>query len=407
MQQLPNNCRIGKMTVYPANWKTVRADVRLTWYIKYRFYDDTLKKEKQVIIKANKYHTLKEKQESIRLLLEDEEHELLVKGLNKITGLYSVTQEDDISEYTPFVDALNYAYDKVKISHNSKLIMKSCLKYITEAAKQKHYDKQPISAIRRRHLVLLFEQVEKNKTEEAARLKKKQEPWSAHTYNSYRSYLGILYKVLENLEVVPAKMPYLLDKKEIPKKIRETLTQDERSIINEHLFSNHYPFWRCVQIFFHAGCREVELLAVKKQDVDIENNRFKVLVKKGKGGHSEEWRTIKHIVLDLWRELYDSADKGQYLFSVGLVPGSKPIRREQITRRWRTHVKTKFNITGDFYSLKHLNLDEVAKQKGLKAAQEMAGHASSAVTKLYAFGEETRAQQREHDFLKHADNKFA
>lgn len=424
MIQLPNNCRcsgiqgdpkkktVDELPVFPKNWKTTKANAKLMWYIKYRFYDDNLNKSKQVVLKANQYPTLEEKRAVISGLMQLELRELKEKGLNKITNLYSVAQEEDISEFTPFTEALEYAFKKVRIVN--MLTLKSCLKYIILAAKQKHYDKQPISAIRRRHIVLLFEQVEKIKIAQWEKLKKegeklKGEAWGPHNYNMYRSYLGILYNELEKLEIVPANLPYLLDKKDIPKKIRETLTQEERAKINEHLFNNHYPFWRCMQIFFHAGCREVELLAVKKQDIDLEHNRFKVLVKKGRGGHSEEWRTIKFIVQDLWQELYDMADKDMYIFHKGLVPATadKPIRREQLTRRWMRHVKKPLGVTADFYALKHANLDEIAKERGLKAAMSAAGHSSTSMTKVYAFGEEIREQEREHELLKQANNKFA
>jgi len=52
MQHLPNNCRAGKISVYPKNWKTVSANKNLIWRIWYRFYDDNLKKIRKVVIKG-------------------------------------------------------------------------------------------------------------------------------------------------------------------------------------------------------------------------------------------------------------------------------------------------------------------------------------------------------------------
>ena len=68
-----------------------------------------------------------------------------------------------------------------------------------------------------------------------------------------------------------------------------------------------------------------------------------------------------------------------YVFSKGLKPGSGQIRADQITRRWRRHVKGKvekggLGVTADFYSLKHLNLDETAAVLDSKDASAMASH---------------------------------
>src|SRR4051794_23861531 len=104
MIQLPNNCRMSDFSVYPVNWKTARANIGLTWYIKYRFYDDNLKEVKQIMIKRmNEFTTLKEKQEAVRFILEDELNELKNKGYNKITKQYAL-QEEEITEHTPFIE---------------------------------------------------------------------------------------------------------------------------------------------------------------------------------------------------------------------------------------------------------------------------------------------------------------
>ena len=89
----------------------------------------------------------------------------------------------------------------------------------------------------------------------------------------------------------------------------------------------------------------------------------------------EVYRTIKDIALQLWVEILKDAKPEDYLFSIGLKPGSKKIIREQITRRWNVYVKKKLNILADFYSLKHLNIDETADALDIKDASEMAGNA--------------------------------
>ena len=66
-------------------------------------------------------------------------------------------------------------------------------------------------------------------------------------------------------------------------------------------------------------------------------------------------------------------------------------------------VKVKLGISEDFYSLKHLNLDETSAILDLKDASKMASHTSTAVTKKhYAVNENSRQNTR----LKEVDNPF-
>ena len=77
---------------------------------------------------------------------------------------------------------------------------------------------------------------------------------------------------------------------------------------------------------------------------------------------------------------------------------------EQITRRWKRHIKDKLGIEADFYSLKHLNTDETAALLDLGDAAAHNSHTSTVITlKHYAFGEKARQQER----IKKVGNSFA
>lgn len=61
-------------------------------------------------------------------------------------------------------------------------------------------------------------------------------------------------------------------------------------------------------------------------------------------------------------------------------------------------------IKGDFYSLKHSNLDETAAALDINAAAAMAGHTTPVITlKHYAHGE----KERQHERLKKVANTFS
>jgi hypothetical protein len=80
------------------------------------------------------------------------------------------------------------------------------------------------------------------------------------------------------------------------------------------------------------------------------------------------------------------------------------ILAEQITKRWKKYVKGGMGITADFYSLKHLNLDETAEALSIEDAAKMAAHTTPVITmEVYAIGEKERQDQR----LKKVRNPFS
>lgn len=97
-----------------------------------------------------------------------------------------------------------------------------------------------------------------------------------------------------------------------------------------------------------------------------------------------------------------------YVFSTNVQPGPQAVWAEYVTKRWRKVIKAPVDKGGlginvDFYSLKHLNLDETSAQLGLQAAADMAGHTTPVITLRYARGEKDRQDAR----LKKMTNKFA
>jgi integrase len=159
--------------------------------------------------------------------------------------------------------------------------------------------------------------------------------------------------------------------------------------------------WRFIHIFFHSGSRTTEILRVQGEHVDLKRQKVKYLVLKGQ---EYQWveRTIKNVALSLWQQAMEGCGPQDYVFSKGLKPGAKPIRAEQISRRWRTHIKKKLGISCDFYSLKHLNTDQTSALLGLKEASIHNSHKSTGITMTYAVTEKERIHQK----IKEIDNQF-
>lgn len=393
MLQLPNGCSSSYPSIHPRDWDKPKASLKKSWYLQYYFYKRG-EKGKLVIVKGNlnKFKTLTDRREAAKIFL-SEITKLLKEGYDptKKEIVSETINEFDIGKSTPWLQALTSIAAKLKLESSTASDLRSCLQKVERASDKLLLSHLPIQELKRKQIKLMLDYLERK------------EVISAHMYNKIRTYLLMLFKELLEYEIVDYNPIRDISKRKTVKRIRKTLTERERCEVNNHLRKNYYSFWRFMQIFFHSGARIKELLAVKVKDVDIKKQQFKVLIRKGRNSH-EEWRVIKNIALPFWTELLEGAKENEYIFSIGLNPGEKQIIREQITRRWNTHVKKKLGITADFYSLKHLNLDEISGALDIEAAAMMAGHTSPVITmKHYAVNEKEREMER----LRKVNNKFS
>ncbi|RYE32379.1 MAG: hypothetical protein EOP48_31075, partial [Sphingobacteriales bacterium] len=360
---LPNGCKCSEPKVSPSNWESPKASLKKNWYIYYRFYDPSEKekypKGKLRIIKGmNEAKTVGERQEIVRALIHLELGELKTMGFNPILERHitPLDQLHSINPDTPLLQALQGALTKASFNERTYADIKSVLKYVEKAALLLRLDYLPVKEIRPSHLLLLLEQCGKIK-----------ERWSANTYNAYLKYLSILFGQLLQHQAVEFNPARDLKKKKNVRKLREILSPEECQQIDDFTKEYDEALWRFIHIFFHSGSRNTEILRVQGEHVNLKKQKVKYLVLKGQ---QHEWveRTIKDIALPFWQSALENCGPKDYVFSVGLKPGKKPIRPEQITRRWRTHIKKKLGIECDFYSLKHLNTDQTAAALDLKTA---------------------------------------
>lgn len=401
MLSLPNGCTASDLKVSPDNWGNKHASTKQDWFIFYRFYDPTARKEypngKLVRIKgANRVKDLKDRQAIIKSLLENELKLLKEKGYNPITQQFMIEAEEEDTSYqvpptTSFITALEKAKENLTVAPSTKSDLTSVIKCISGIAETLRFTTKPISSIESRHVKAMLEYLLKHNAK-----------FSTSRYNKVRAYLLMLFKELKELQAVKHNPIIDVSKKKTTTKIRAVLTEQERRKIDAFLKKDYYTFWRFMHIFFHSGARETELLNLQGKDVDLANQRYKTVVKKGKE-YREVWKTIKDIVLELWKEAMADCKPADYVFSEGLVPGTRKIRPEQITRRWRTHVKGKLGIEADFYSLKHLNTTEMLELLSDEDVAKMNAHTSTTMVKTVY---DVRREERQHERLRKVKNVF-
>lgn len=396
MVSLPNNCRCSEIKVSPANWDKKGATTKKPWKIHYRFYDPSQIKPYQVIIKAgiNQLKDLTERRMVVRELIKNEYIKLKSEGFNPISGenLPPVEVAFEISPDTLFIKALKKALEKLQLAHRTKKDMGCIIKGVEKAVNQLQYTSMPISQISRKHIKIVLEQCLKNNP-----------TWTAIRYNTYRAYLIMLFKELVEIEAVAVNPVRDIKKMRVLKKLRTVLTSKQRIKIDNHLKASDYRFWLFVHIFFHSGGRLTELMQLKRNDVDLQNQTYKTIIRKSRT-HKEVARTIKNVALPYWREYINDAKGDDFLFGVNFYPSNKAMNPDTVTRRWQKRVKKDLRIQVDLYSLKHLNTTETVSYAGEETAAKQNGHASTAmVISTY----DVNRPDRQHKILKAVKNKFA
>lgn len=371
--------RFGKISVHPKNWQASNASLKAIWYVQaYAYEPGKPAVQKKFKAGVNRLKTLPERQALIRDMLNE---------LKTVREEADYTGTSEISPYTKFIPALKYAFEKIKIVKKTRGDIKSVIAGMETGAKALGLTNLPIKEVKRKHIKLIMDHLKK----------------SPDRYNKYRTYLMMLFTELIEVEAVETNIIRDMRKQRVTRAPKILLNDLERQRIDKYLYEVNYPFWRFVQVFFHSGQRETELLTVQAKDVNLEAQEYRVLINKGKASHWQV-RGIKDIALLLWRELLKDAEDKDYLFSEGLLPGAEAINPEQVTRRWKLWVKRDLRIDKGLYQLKHLNTTETVDALGNLAAASHNGHTSTAMTdSVYDVRNKTRLRQA----VKTLSNSFA
>lgn len=426
---LPNGCSCSgqagdplkgtppTLSVHPENWLSPKAPLRkggknLTWYIQYRFYDPAIttgpfRKGKLVIIKCgNNLPTVALRQKVVRDNMQHELDLLLVRGYNPITVTCSepaAPLPTAVDPETPFVDALDRALEKLDGVKGTLEGAAIVVTYVKVAAAALRFADRPVGTIRTSHLTVLLDYMQKANVAREPKEGKEKPPFTAAKFNRYRSNLVMLFKKLKTLGAVEANYAEGVERKKKVRKIRITLTDAERKAVRKHLEKTQPAFYRFVLIFFQAGVRETEIMALKARHVRLEDQSFRVTIKKGR-----EYKEVDKVIIDsalpLWVEALAGAGPDDYVFAEGFRPGPKPIHANVVSRWWKRHVKKPLGIAADFYALKHLASTEVTDALGEQAAARLNSHTT---TEMVAQVYDVRQKIRRDDKLKKVAVRFA
>ena len=400
---LPNDCRRSEFHVFPGNWKTNKAKLTDTWYADCRFIDpqfmDKYPKGKNIRLKAgiNLLKTVGERKYVLQKLIEELEM-LFNQGYNPITRngqqiIKAIDTNPGLTDTsTPFISALRISLDNSSLVKETKDDIKSVLKHLEKAANELGYINISIGDLQIKHIKLCLDHLHKTIP-----------TFSEKRFNKSKAYISGLFKYLIEIGAAYGNMAKAISPmKETPSK-QIMLTDDDVKRIKEHLSKNHIQFYKFMMMFYYSGGRIKELLRLQVKNIDLIQQKYSTIVKKGK---KERWvdRTIRNVALPFWKEQLQDARPNDFVFSYNLLPHATQIRStKHITKRWTRYVRVPLGIKATFYKLKHRSANETVKAASAKLAAGQMGHTTTRMAEeVYAFEQ----NQRIHEELKGLDIEF-
>lgn len=394
--ELPNNCSITPIKVTPKNWDKAVASIKKPWLVHYTFYDPAQPHGRRVQVRGmNDEYNLKGRQTSTRDIIEFE-LKTLREGFNPFSKTFVSPGNFEVTPYTPFIEALWTAIKEIKVSNGHMISMKSHLRGVEKSAVELNIHRLPLKDVTMKYFNRIFSQCYKNNPR-----------FTGSGQNRYKKTLHRIYKELFKMEAVEFNPLALIERVRAVKKTRVMPTDKERKQISTFLKVNYYTFWRAMQMFYHSGAREAELMRLQAKDVNLKAQEVTYTIEKGQEVREGVIRPIKNSMLRLWKEIMKGAKPDDYLFSVGMKPGAKKIREDQFHRRWKKHVKDKLGINVNLYSLKHLNTTEVMDEldkfyNPAKDVAKMNAHNEAMVISIY----DVKNKVRKDSKIKAVTNKF-
>jgi integrase len=391
--------------ILPKKWDTGgKALLSEDWRIEYRYYDPAFHDQypppgKRIRVKGfmNREKTLEARRETARALLKNELDLLMNQGYNPISGTINPPQPtahlEPVYPEMPFVDALAEAVRLKAAKGQTKSDLESVLRWTTAAIKNLELGNIPIKDVRRKTVKVMLDEIGRLKGDK----------WTPNNYNYYKSYLSMIWFELLEYEAVECNVVRDIAKKPTVLKLREVLTDEERIKINNTLRERNFRYWVYINIFFHFGARNTELLRLKGKDVNLVYQNYKVLIKKGKQW-TETLKPIKDVAMYFWNIAMQGCGLEDYVFGAKYLPGCVPTYPKTPTDHWKKLVKVGLGIDKDLYSLKHLNTEEITELLSLEDAAKLNGHTTTKMTeKHYAVGHKARQNER----LKKVGNTFS
>lgn len=229
------------------------------------------------------------------------------------------------------------------------------------------------------------------------------EKWTPKTHNTRLGHLKILLTVLVKWDIIELNPATNIDNIKVDKQsdFHKPGSDTEIETIKTTLIEKDFRFYIYSIAIFHTGMREVELLKVTIEMINLAKNEFTLPGTMTKNGKSRIVPINKYLKEYLIEMNLDKIPKQYYLFGsfkepgIGnrgknqtlpdFVPGPTHISRDTATRRWETLVKKGLGIKMNLYAMKHYGADKkILAGMNMDSLRELYGHSSKLMTEKYA-----------------------
>lgn len=299
-----------------------------------------------------------------------------------------------------FNESLDWALSKCQASEKTILDYGGTVKFFKGAAKKLHFDKASISTIKRQQILLMLDQITKDRK------------WSNHAYNKNAGYISGVLSRLTKYQVIENNPAHGIEDLPVAEtNMYETITDEEKIIIRDYLTMVHPPFFTYLMLIYHTGIRPKECLALKFSDIHL--NKQLIIIKPvlvDENSKTKEIRMVplnNHIVALLSAHVEGHTNIQDFVFgspnaSCGnrgsqkgnisgamrsdyFLPSVFHMKRDTATKLWNKLIIVGLGIKKYQYALKHTGGDDkILAGISLDALKTMYGHTSKFMTEKYA-----------------------
>lgn len=206
---------------------------------------------------------------------------------------------------------------------------------------------------------------------------------STRTYNNHLLFIGTFVNFCINHGWLKENFTTTISKKREGDKVRQILTEAEKTKLKEYKTDNPEYFVLCMLTYF-CFVRRTELTKLKVSDIDLKNN-FITLDENISKNRKTETVTIPNDFLLLLVDHLKDAKKTDWLFGKGFKAGALQIDPKRVSEKWEKFRQEK-NVAAkyQFYSLKDTGITDLLLS-GIPAikVRDQARHHDLRITESY------------------------
>ncbi|MBL7909521.1 MAG: site-specific integrase [Bacteroidia bacterium] len=317
----------------PPKIHTHKNSLKVRWYVTYQYrHPDTKEFVRFRAWLSTKHKTVEDRLKAI-LDLKAFYHEKLIKG-------WSPFQQEDI-KYTSLVEAFEYII-KVKKSTSRPRTLQTYQNVFSNFKKwlnSKGLQGVNIESFNSKQAMAFFDYL------------KVSQGVNNRTYNNHLLQLRTFYNELIQREYTNYNPFKKIPRLPILAPEITPITIDELKLLHDHLTVCNPQLWLACQFLFYCFIRPGELVQIKPQHIDLENKTITILPSISKNKMQQVIVIPDHFFEDLKSYLHN-VKKDYFIFSTYLLPGSKQIRSDRISEKFKDECK-KIGLNHSFYDLKH------------------------------------------------------